>query len=60
MRVYVTVDERENVSDVAKTEGPSLLKGAAEDAARRRKFSPTAVAGANVRLTGYIEFNSTL
>ncbi len=60
VRVYVTVDERGNVNDVAKSEGPTLLRGAAEDAARRWKFSPTLVAGKPVRLTGFIEFNFTL
>lgn len=60
VRVYVIVDERGNVSEIAKSEGPSLLRGAAEDAARRWKFSPTQVAGKPVRLTGFIEFNFTL
>ena len=60
VRVYVTVDERGNVNEVAKSEGPTLLRGAAEDAARRWKFSPTLVAGKAVRLTGFIEFNFTL
>ena len=60
VRVYVTVDEHGNVSEVARSEGPPLLRGAAEDAARRWKFSPTAVEGKPVRLSGYIEFNFTL
>lgn len=60
VRVYVTVDERGNVHEIAKSEGPTLLRGAAEDAARRWKFSPTLVAGKPVRLTGFIEFNFTL
>lgn len=60
VRVYVTVDEKGNVSDIDKSEGPSLLRGAAEDAARQWKFSPTSVSGKPVRLTGYIEFNFTL
>ena len=60
VRVYVTIDEQGNVSEVAKTEGPALLRGAAEDAARRWKFSPTVAAGKPVRLMGFIEFNFTL
>jgi protein TonB len=60
VRVYVTIDEQGNVSEVAKSEGPALLRGAAEDAAKRWKFSPTAVAGKPVRLMGFIEFNFTL
>lgn len=60
VRVYVTIDERGNVNEIAKSEGPTLLRGAAEDAARRWKFSPTIVAGKPVRLSGFIEFNFTL
>lgn len=60
VRVYVTIDERGNVQEIAKSEGPALLRGAAEDAARRWKFSPTLVAGKPVRLSGFIEFNFTL
>lgn len=60
VRVYVTIDERGNVSDIARSEGPALLRGAAEEAARRWKFSPTAIAGKPVRLMGFIEFNFTL
>jgi TonB family protein len=60
VRVYVTVDENGNVSGVFRSEGPPLLKGAAEDAARRWKFSPSEVDGKPVRLIGYIEFTFTL
>jgi TonB family protein len=60
VRVYVTIDENGNVSKIARTEGPSLLRGAAEDAARRWKFSRTAVDGKLVRLSGFIEFTFTL
>ena len=60
VRVYVIVDEQGNVSGIDRSEGPSLLRGAAEDAARRWKFSPTIVAGKPQRLSGFIEFNFTL
>lgn len=60
VRVYVTVDEQGNVVEIARSEGPPLLRGAAEDAARRWKFSPPAASGKPVRLTGFIEFNFTL
>lgn len=60
VRVFVIVDEQGNVSEIAKTEGPPLLRGAAEDAARRWKFSPAAVDGKPVRITGFIEFNFAL
>jgi TonB family protein len=57
VKVYVTVDESGGVIDISRSEGPPLLKGAAEDAARRWKFPPTEVAGKRVRVAGYIEFN---
>ena len=60
VRVYVTVDENGNVTGVFRSEGPPLLKGAAEDAARRWKFPPSEVDGKPVRLIGYIEFTFTL
>jgi TonB family protein len=60
VRVYVTIDEQGNVGEIDRSEGPSLLKGAAEDAARRWKFSPTVIAGKAVRISGFIEFNFTL
>lgn len=58
--VYVTVDERGKVIKVLRSEGPVLLRGAAEDASRQWKFPPTAVKGKPVPITGYIEFNFTL
>ena len=60
VRVYVLIDETGNVSGVARSEGPPLLRGAAEDAARRWRFSPTMIDGKPVRQSGYIEFNFTL
>ena len=57
VKVYVAVDESGKVSSIFRSEGPVLLKKAAEDAARRWKFPPMLVAGKPVRLTGYIEFN---
>ncbi len=39
VRVYVTVDERGNVSEIAKSEGHTLLRGAAEDAAIEFNFT---------------------
>lgn len=60
VRVYVTVDEGGKVIDVLRSEGPVLLRRAAEDASRQWKFPPTAVNDKPVRLTGYIEFNFSL
>jgi TonB family protein len=55
VKVHVIVNERGEVQ-VQKSEGPMLLRQAAEDAARGWRFSPVVVDGKPVRLTGYIEF----
>lgn len=57
VRVYVTIDEGGKVMDITHSEGPILLKQAAEDAARQWRFHPTIAAGKSVRLAGFIEFN---
>lgn len=58
--VFLTVDERGAVGAVERTDGPELLRRAAEDAARRWKFRPTIVNGQPVRVSGFINFNFTL
>ena len=55
VRVHVTVDEEGKVS-VNSSEGPMLLRQAAEDAARGWGFPPTVVAGKAVRISGFIDF----
>ena len=55
VKVHVIVNERGEVQ-VQKSEGPMLLRQAAEDAARGWRFSPVLVDGKPVRLAGYIEF----
>jgi TonB family protein len=60
VRVYVTVGESGKVIDVLHSDGPILLKRAAEEAASQWKFSPTVVNDKPIRLTGYIEFTFTL
>ena len=60
VRVYVTVDETGKVVSVSRSEGPSLLKVAAENAARRWVFAATEVDGKSVRVAGYIDFNFSL
>lgn len=59
VRVHVIVNERGEV-EVTKSEGPMLLRSAAEQAARGWRFSPALVEGKPVRLTGYIEFSFAL
>jgi TonB family protein len=58
--VYLEVDENGAVATVHRTNGPQLLRQAAEDAARRWKFRPTVVEGQPVRVQGFINFNFTL
>jgi periplasmic protein TonB len=60
VRVRVLVDEAGKVIEVSSSEGPSLLRPSAEQAARGWRFQPTAIGGKPVRLTGYIEFTFTL
>lgn len=59
VRVQVTVDEEGKVS-VNSSEGPMLLRQAAEDAARGWGFPPTVVAGKAVRISGFIDFEFKL
>lgn len=59
VRVFVLVDETGKVTEVTAAEGPLLLRPAAEEAALGWRFSPTAIAGKTIRVSGYIEFNFT-
>jgi len=58
--VYLEIDQNGSVATVHRTNGPQLLRQAAEDAARRWKFRPTVVEGQAVRVLGFINFNFTL
>jgi TonB family protein len=55
--VYLLLDEKGAVAAVQRTEGPELLRRAAEDAARRWRFHPTLVNGQPARVTGSVAFN---
>ncbi|MBD0372000.1 MAG: tetratricopeptide repeat protein [Pyrinomonadaceae bacterium] len=60
VKVFITVDENGQVSKIERTDGPSLLRIAAETAARQWKFQPVLIDGKPIRMTGYISFNFTL
>ena len=58
VRVFLLIDEKGKAT-VKGSEGPALLKQAAEDAARKWTFVPTMVGNRIVRLSGYIDFEFT-
>lgn len=57
VNVQVTIDEEGNVISTSAVSGHPLLRGAAEDAAKRSKFSPTLLEGVPVKVTGIIVYN---
>jgi TonB family protein len=60
VRVYVTTDTDGRVIDVSHSEGPPVLRQAAEFAARQWRFQPAIVADKRFGLSGFIEFNFAL
>ena len=59
VRVFAIVDENGKVW-VTNSEGPILLRSAAEDAAKGWTFPPSQVNGKPVRFAGYIDFDFKL
>lgn len=59
VRVYVVIEAGKVVA-VSRSEGPLLLRQAAEDAARQWLFQSVSIEGRPARLNGYIDFNFTL
>jgi TonB family protein len=59
VRVYLVV-EGGKVIEVSRSEGPVLLRQAAEDAAKQWSFQVVAIEGKPTRLSGYIDFNFSL
>jgi TonB family protein len=59
VRVHILVDQSGRVAEVRSSEGPVLLRTAAEQAARGWRFPPTVSNNKPVQLSGYIEFNFT-
>ena len=60
VKVYVTTGADGRVISISNSEGPVILKQAAEFAARQWRFQPAVVADKRFGLSGYIEFNFTL
>jgi TonB family protein len=60
VKVFITVDEKGLVTKIERSDGPSLLRGAAEIAAKQWKFQPVVIDGKAIPMTGYISFNFTL
>jgi TonB family protein len=59
VRVFAIIDENGKIW-VTNSEGPTLLRQAAEDAARGWTFPPSIVNGKPVRLAGYLDFDFKL
>ena len=59
VRVFAIVDENGKVW-VTNSEGPMILRKAAEEAARAWTFPPSTFAGKPVRIAGYIDFEFKL
>jgi hypothetical protein len=59
VRVYLIVEGGKVVS-VSRSEGPMMLRSAAEEAARQWSFQKVSIEGRPTRLNGYIDFNFSL
>lgn len=59
VRVFAIVDENGKVW-ITSSEGPMLLRRAAEDAAKNWVFPPSTFAGKPVRIAGYLDFDFKL
>jgi len=57
VHVQVTIDEIGNVIAARAVKGNPIFRAAAEDAARKSKFSPTTSEGIPVKVTGLIIYN---
>ncbi|HEY0426879.1 MAG TPA: TonB family protein [Pyrinomonadaceae bacterium] len=55
--VQITLDEDGKIISAKATEGPAMLRSAAEDAARKSKFKPAKSGDKTVRASGFIVYN---
>jgi TonB family protein len=60
VKVEVVLDEQGAVAEIRNTNGPQMLRRAAEDAVKRWKFKPFMRDGQPVRASGFVNFNFTL
>ncbi len=60
VKVFLVVNENGEVSKIQSSDGPAVLRGAAESAARLWKFKPTMVDGQPVPMIGFLSFKFTL
>lgn len=60
VEVEVVIDLSGKVITAKAVKGPLMLQAAAEDAARRAKFSPTLLSGQPVKISGLITYNFSL
>lgn len=58
--VQIVIDENGDVISAAAVSGHPLLRGAATDAAKAAKFSPTFINGAGVKVSGVLTYNFVL
>jgi protein TonB len=58
--VEVVIDLNGRVVSATAVDGPAMLRGAAEQAARLARFSPTLLSGVPVRMSGQIRYNFTI
>jgi hypothetical protein len=59
VRVFAIVDENGKIW-ITNSEGPMMLRVAAEEAARNWVFPPSTFAGKPARLAGYLDFDFKL
>jgi protein TonB len=60
VEIEVVIDTNGKVISAKAVKGPSLLMGAAEQAARLARFTPTLLSGQPVRVSGIITYNFSL
>jgi protein TonB len=60
VQVLVTISEEGRVIEATAVNGHALLRGAAEEAARRWRFTPTYLSKVPVKVQGMLTFNFIL